>query len=78
MQTERGNFRRRGWRESRTLVELGTAAPTDLKKTATNTYSAESYYDIHLAPQIDTLTDTQVSQLSHLSAQILYRLRTAS
>lgn len=78
MQTERGNFRRRGWRESRPLVELATAAPTDLKKTATNTNTAESYYEINLAPQLDTLTETLVSRIQHCRAQILYRLRSAS
>ena len=78
MQTERGNFRRRGWRESRPLVEMGTATAADLKKTSSNTYAAESYYDINLAPQIDTLSETRASRLSHLRAQILYRLHTAS
>lgn len=71
-------MRRRGWRESRGLVEVATSVPTDLKKTATNAYAAESYYEITLAPQLDTLTDTRVSRLAHLREQILYRLRTAS
>lgn len=74
MQTEPGNYRRRGWRESRRLVELAKAVPADLKQITARYWAAQVDYEA-VRTRLDTLTDTHVAKLQHLRAQIQYRLK---
>jgi hypothetical protein len=74
MQTEPGNFRYRGWRESRDLVEMAKSVPCDLK-TLTDTANDNEIAYTTAQDYIDTLTDDRASTLEHLFAQLAYRLR---
>lgn len=74
MQTEHGNFRFRGWRESKRLVEVTKTVPCDLKATTANCQQVENNYDA-VAGDIDTLSQQVVSQIQHLRSQIFYRLK---
>ncbi len=74
MQSEPGNFRARGWRESKRLVEMVHAIPCDLKLITATCQNTENSY---LATQasVDTLSQQVVSQIQHLRSQIFYRLK---
>jgi hypothetical protein len=74
MQTEPGNFRYRGWRESRDLVEMAKSVPCDLKSLADAANDNEIAYATAQG-YLDTLTEDQASTLEHLYAQLAYRLR---
>lgn len=74
MQTEPGNFRYRGWRESKRLVEIAKSAPCDLKETTDACQQFENTYEV-TEGYLDTLTQTVVSQIQHLRSQIFYRVK---
>jgi hypothetical protein len=73
MQLELRRARERGYRESRFLVETEHASLCDLKKLAADYWQSQIEYDA-LRAQLDTLTQTHVSRIQHLRAQILFRL----
>jgi hypothetical protein len=74
MQVEPGNFRYRGWRESRDLVEMAKATPADLKRLTAEAQTADNTY-LTTRSHLDTETMTHVSTLQHLRSQILYRVK---
>jgi hypothetical protein len=73
MQTQTGRHRYRGWRESKTLVQLAKGAAADFKTLATDQRSNESDFDA-LETKMDTLTETYASQIQHLRTQMRYRM----
>ncbi|HYT45395.1 MAG TPA: hypothetical protein VEP90_23910 [Methylomirabilota bacterium] len=74
MQLEPGNFRYRGWRESKRLVEIIHSVPADLKSTTAQVQVLENNYVITQG-LIDVLSQQVVSQLQHARSQIFYRLK---
>lgn len=74
MQTEKGNVRYRGWRESKWLVEIIHSIPCDLKNTTAACQALETNY-LQAEGYIDTLSQAVVSQIQHLRSQIFYRLK---
>lgn len=74
MQTQRNNFRYRGWRLSRQLVELTKSIPSDLAQISQDDYTNQGSFDT-LETHTDTLCETLVSELQHLRYQLRYRLR---
>jgi predicted RNA-binding protein with EMAP domain len=74
VQTEPGNIRYRGWRESKRLVEVAKSVPCDLKKITAGCQAIENSY-VTTQALVDTLSQQVVSQIQHARSQIFYRLK---
>lgn len=73
MQTQRQNYRYRGWRRSSDLTDLAHAGPCDLTRVMRAAVANEGGLDALLAT-VATIVETDVSTLQHLRVQIMYRL----
>ena len=74
MQTSRSNYRARGYRESRTLVDLGKAATSDVTRLRAAQQDNEQTA-LALRDAFEQARETDVSRVQHLRAQLAYYLR---
>ena len=73
MQSQRTNFRYRGYRRSAPLVSIGKSAASDFARIGTNQRTNEGSFS-NLESSFVSLTESQVSQLQHLRVQLNHYL----
>lgn len=74
MQTQIGRFRYRGWRESRSLVDLARSVPADVKDRIQAQLDNEANYAATVPSQLALVNEDRVAEIQHYRAQLRHRL----